>query len=147
MPVWILNSVPHWNWIVLRLTRWTWPRWKYLQHLSWLGCIWDDSSFTCVWVSLEGEGYIHRRPHLEVIPVIYGCITNHSKTLWPKVTTIIYFTHESAIRAGLGRVTHLFSVSISWNAWAGTGRSISKTAHAHSWQVVAGCQLGTQPEL
>lgn len=63
----------------------------------------DCSSFTCLSISLEVEGWIHRRPHLEVIPVIHSCLTNHSKTLWLNVATTIYFAHESAIRAELGR--------------------------------------------
>lgn len=144
----------HCPWKTLKSTRWTWPRWKYLQHLPWPERVLDDSSFMCTRISVEVEGYIHRRPHWEVIPVTYCCITNHSKTLWLKVTTIVYFSHESTIRAGVGRVAHLFSGSISWNGlgWAGLGLEdpflkqlmhiAGKLQLAVSWELSQSWRLG-----
>lgn len=97
-----------------------------------------------------GEGSANRKPHLDIISVICGQITTHSKTSWLRATTSLSFAHDSAIRAGLGRWL-LSSREHQLKGLSGPGGAISETVQVHtlgklhlvvSWGLSRGGKLG-----
>lgn len=70
---------------------------------------------------------------LPTVLIIYCCITNWTQIEWLKITAIIYFSHGSAIWAGLSR--NSFSL-LQLGQRTRAKRSICNMAHSHGWPVV-----------
>lgn len=75
------------------------------------------------------------------VSVTYCCITNHLKTQYFKITTIIYFAQKSEIWVGFSRDGLFLPLSVRRSQLGARG-TVFKMTHSHGWQIGASCLLG-----